>query len=223
MFRQLGVVISVGLADSLNPSTVGPGLVLATGPRRARRVTEFTLGVFTVNLVAGLVLLIGPARLLIDLVPHPQGTVRHLIEVVAGAILIALAVATWTARRRLARRPLPGTKAEGRSSAFVTGASLSAVELPTAAPYLAVVAGIAASPASAPEQILLVLLYNVAFVVPLLAILVALLVAGDRAEPWLRRVGDWIARRWPVVLAGLLMFVGGALAILGGLGLLGRA
>lgn len=222
MLRQLGVVISVGLADSLNPSTVGPALVLAAGPRRLRRVTEFTLGVWTVNLVAGLVLLIGPARLLLDLVPHPQRNVRHLIELIAGVVLIALAVITWASRRRLARRPLPMTNTEGRSSAFVTGASLAAVELPTAAPYLAVVAGIAASTATAPEQILLVVLYNVAFVVPLLAVVVALLVAGDRADPWLTRLGAWLQRRWPVVLAGLLMFVGGALATLGGLGLLGR-
>ena len=222
MLRQLGVVISVGLADSLNPSTVGPALFLAAGPRRVRRVAEFTLGVAAVNLLAGFVLLIGPARLLLDLVPHPRGTVRHVVELVAGAVLIGLAAATWTSRRRLARRPLPMAKADGGSSAFVTGVSLSAVELPTAAPYLAVVAAIAASTATVPEEILLLLLYNLAFVAPLLAVLVALVVAGDRADPWLKRVGTWLQRRWPVVLAGLFMFVGGALVILGGLGLLGR-
>jgi cytochrome c biogenesis protein CcdA len=104
----------------------------------------------------------------------------------------------------------------------VTGASLAAVELPTAAPYLAVIAGLAASTLTTPEEILLLLLYNVAFVAPMLVILGALLIAGDRADPWLRRVGAWLQQRWPVVLAGLLMFVGGALLILGGLGLLGR-
>jgi cytochrome c biogenesis protein CcdA len=222
MLRQLGVVISVGLADSLNPSTVGPALVLAAGRRRIRRVVEFTLGVASVNLLAGCILLIGPARLLLGLVPHPQASVRHLVELAAGLLLIALAVATWSARRRLAAHPLPMGKAEGRSSSFVTGASLAAVELPTAAPYLAIVAGIAASSATVAEQVLLVVVYNVAFLAPLLAILVALLVAGERADPWLRGAGAWLQRRWPMVLAGLLMFVGGVLASLGALGLLGR-
>ena len=222
MLRQLGVVISVGLADSLNPSTVGPALVLAAGARRVRRVVEFTLGVASVNLLAGCVLLIGPARLLLGLVPHPQATVRHLIELAAGLLLIALAVATWLGRRKLARRPLPMAKADRSSSSFVTGASLAAVELPTAAPYLAIVAGIAASSATVPEQVLLVVIYNVAFLAPLLAILVALLVAGDRADPWLTHAGAWLQRRWPVVLAGLLIFVGGVLATLGAVGLLGR-
>ena len=41
MFLRLaGVAISVGLADSLNPSTVGPALYLATTRRRVARVVE---------------------------------------------------------------------------------------------------------------------------------------------------------------------------------------
>jgi len=221
MLRQLSVVISVGLADSLNPSTVGPALFLAAGRRRVAQVAQFTLGVLVVNLAGGLLLLIGPGRLLLDLVPHPRGTVRHIIEIAAGAVLVALAVTTWAARHKLARRALPGAKGDG-GSAFVTGASLAAVELPTAAPYLAVIAGLVASTLTTPEEILLLVIYNIAFIAPMLVILGTLIIAGDRADPWLKRVGAWLQRRWPVVLAGLLIFVGGALLILGGLGLLGR-
>ena len=53
MLRLVGVVISVGLADSLNPSTVGPALYLATVGKRVLRVMQFTIGVFSVNLVVG--------------------------------------------------------------------------------------------------------------------------------------------------------------------------
>jgi cytochrome c biogenesis protein CcdA len=219
MLRELGVVISVGLADSLNPSTLGPALYISTGRRAAWRVFQFTLGVFAVTLVGGLVLAIGPGRLLLGLVPHPQGTVRHVIELVAGVILLLVAVALWLGRHGLARRKLPITSGSG-GSALVAGASIAAVELPTAAPYFAVIAGIVASSASLPEQIGLVALYNLAFVAPLLAIVGVLLLAGDRAEPWLQKGGAWVQRRWPVVLAGLLMFVGSVLTVLGGVGLL---
>jgi hypothetical protein len=65
----------------------------------------------------------------------------------------------------------------------------------------------------------LLTLYNVAFVLPLLAIIVVLLVAGDRADPWLQKAGAWLQRRWPVVLATLLLLVGSVLAVLGGTGL----
>ena len=52
MLRRIGVVISVGLADSLNPSTVGPALYLATVQKRVVRVAQFTIGVFGVDLAS---------------------------------------------------------------------------------------------------------------------------------------------------------------------------
>lgn len=219
MLRRIGVALSVGLADSLNPSTVGPALYLATARGPAWRVTQFTLGVFGVNFAAGIVLTIGPGRLLLGLVPHPQGTVRHVLELVAGVLLLAAAVALWLGRRGLARRELPGMGGKG-GSAWIAGASIAAIELPTAAPYFAVIAGIVASTATIPEEIWLLALYNVAFVLPLLAIVVVLLVAGERAGSLLEKGGAWLQRRWPAVLAGLLLFVGGVLTVLGGAGLI---
>ncbi|MGO9821575.1 MAG: GAP family protein [Solirubrobacteraceae bacterium] len=220
LLRVAGVTASVGLADSLNPSTVGPGLYLATAGRRVLRVTQFTLGVFSVNFAAGVVLTIGPGRFLLDLVPHPRGTVRHVIELVAGVVLLIAAAGLWRQRRALARRELPmsGSGSSG-GSALVTGMSIAAVELPTAAPYFAVIAGIVASSANLPQEIGLVALYNACFVLPLLAIVAVLVFAGERADPWLQKGGAWLQRRWPVVLAVLLLVVGSALTILGGTGL----
>lgn len=221
LLRVAGVTASVGLADSLNPTTVGPALYLATAGRRLLRVTQFTLGVFSVNFVAGVVLTIGPGRLLLGLVPHPRGTVRHVIELVAGVVLVIAAAALWQQRRSLAKRELPmsASSGGGGGSALVTGMSIAAVELPTAAPYFAVIAGIVASSANLPQEIGLLALYNVCFVLPLLAIIAVLVLAGERADPWLQKGGAWLQRRWPVVLAVLLLVVGSALTILGGTGL----
>ena len=221
LLRVAGVTASVGLADSLNPTTVGPALYLATAGRRLLRVTQFTLGVFSVNFVAGVVLTIGPGRLLLGLVPHPRGTVRHVIELVAGVVLVIAAAALWRQRRSLAKRELPmsASSGGGGGSALVTGMSIAAVELPTAAPYFAVIAGIVASSANLPQEIGLLALYNVCFVLPLLAIIAVLVFAGEQADPWLQKGGAWLQRRWPVVLAVLLLVVGSALTILGGTGL----
>jgi len=216
--RLVGVVVTVGLADSLNPSTVGPALYLATVRKGVVRVMEFTIGVFSVNLVAGVILTIGPGRFLIGLVPHPQRTVRHVIEIVAGVILLGAAVAVWLGRGRLARHELP-MRSGGGSSALIAGASIAAVELPTAVPYFAVIAGIVGSSASIVQEIGLLALYNFAFVLPLLAIIVVLLLGGEHTDAWLQRGGAWLQRRWPVVLAGLLLLVGAGLTILGGTGL----
>jgi cytochrome c biogenesis protein CcdA len=221
LLRLAGIATSIGLADSLNPSTLGPALFLATTQRPARRVTLFTLGVFAVNLVAGIVLTLGPGRLVLGLIPRPDKTVRHVIELVAGVALIGAAVALFVGRRKLARRSLPMRSSGGGGSAFVAGVSIAAVELPTAVPYFAVIAAIVASDANVLEEIALVALYCAAFVLPLVAIVVVLLVAGERADPWLQRAGAWVRRRWPVVLATLLLLVGGALVLIGGAGLVG--
>ena len=213
-----GIVVSVGLADAINPSTLGPALYLATGRRPVARVLVFTAGVFLVNLVAGIALTIGPGRLLLGLVPHPRTDVKHAIELVAGIVLVGVAVALWLGRRSLSRRELPMREGGGASS-FVAGVSVAAVELPTAVPYFAVIAAIAASNASVPQSILLIVLYCVAFVSPLVAVVVVLLVARDKADPLLRRAGDWLQRRWPEVLATLLLLVGGGLTVLGATGL----
>lgn len=218
MLRRIGLMLSVGLADSINPSTVGPGLYLATVSRSVWRVLQFTIGVFAVNLAGGVVLTIGPGRALLGLVPRPHATVKHVLELVAGIVLLSVAVALWTGRRKLARRDLPGDGGRGGSS-LITGASIAAIELPTAAPYFAVIGAIVASDASVPEELGLLVIYNVAFVLPLLAIAGVLLFGGRRADDWLRRAGAWLQRRWPVVLAALLTFVGGVLAVIGGTGL----
>jgi cytochrome c biogenesis protein CcdA len=220
VLRLGGIVLAVGLADSVNPSTVGPAVYLATAKRPVARVALFTLGVFAVNLAAGIALALGPGMLLVHLVPRPDRTVRDALELAAGLVLMAIAVALWTGRRRLAGHALPMREGGGRS-ALALGASIAAVELPTAAPYLGVIAAIVAERPSTPQTIALLSVFCSAFVAPLLAILVALVVAGDRAAPVLARGGAWLERRWPVVLAALLALVGGGLLATGASGLLG--
>src|SRR5262249_35813270 len=102
----------------------------------------------------------------------------------------------------------------------IAGVVVAGIELPSALPYFAVIAAIVASDSNVAQSLGLLALYCVAFVAPLLAIAVILLIAGSRAQPWLQRGGDWIQRRWPVVLACLLLLVGSALTVLGAVGLL---
>jgi cytochrome c biogenesis protein CcdA len=212
------VALTVGLADSLSPETIGPALYLASTKRPVRGVLEFTAGVFVVNFVVGIVLTTAFGRWLLSFVPHPQATTRHLIELVAGLLLLACAAALWLGRKRLARRKLP--MASGSGSAFVTGASITAIGIPTAIPYLTVIAGIVASRSNIPTELFLLLLYNLAFVTPLLAILAILLIAGEQAAPLLARAGTWLQHEWPSLLAGLLLVIGSILLLLGAAGLI---
>ena len=86
------------------------------------------------------------------------------------------------------------------------------VELPTAFPYFAAIAAMLGSGLTMPGQLAALLLYNICFVLPLIAILATLVMTGDRAQQILERRRDQIRTRWPTVLA-ILLLGGGAVVI----------
>jgi cytochrome c biogenesis protein CcdA len=218
MVELLVIVVSIGLADCVNPGTVGPALYLATTQRAIRQLAGFAAGVFAVNLAGGLLIVLGPGRLLLSLVPEPSAAAAHVVEVVAGAAVLALAAIVWLRRERLASRGIPGGEG-GRGSGFALGAAITAVELPTAFPYFAVIATTVASGVALPAQIAALAVFNLVFVAPVLAIICVLAVAGDRAEPALVRARDWLQRNWPVLLAALGLLIGVGLVVYGAAGL----
>jgi cytochrome c biogenesis protein CcdA len=220
MLRLTALVISIGLADSLNPTTIGPALYLAGGKRPRTEVAEFTLAVFAVYLVGGLAIALGIGQAILSLVPSPDAEDRHVIETAVGAMLLASGVFLWAYRRQLAKRSTPTPKREGRSSAIL-GATITAVELPTAFPYFAAIAAIVGSGLSVPKQITLLLLFNVCFVMPLLGIVGTLWFAGDHAERLLTIGRNFLQRHWPVILAGLALIAGVFVLALGATGFAG--
>lgn len=218
MLRALLVVSAIGIADSLNPSTVGPAALLALAPRAGARILQFAAGVFVTNLVAGILLLLGPGQWLLSLLPHTDKHHRHLFEVVGGFVLLIGAVVIWAARRRLAGASTPGSGAGGRS-AFVAGATLMLAELPTAFPYFGAIAVIVGANISLPVELALIALFNLLFAAPLLAIAVVIHAAPALRRSVLEPAAAWLARRWPVVFAGLAALLGVVLATVGVVGL----
>ncbi|MDQ6817681.1 MAG: GAP family protein [Actinomycetota bacterium] len=217
MIRLIGIAISIGLADSLNPTTVAPALYLATGQRARKRVTEFTIGVLVVSLVGGIAIALGPGQLLLSLIPHPKHHVAHGIEVVAGVAMIIGAIYLWRNRERLSHRDVPEFNPTGKSS-WLLGATIAALELPTAFPYFAVIAAVVGADIEAPRQILVLVIFNVCFILPQIGIIAILTVAGDSATKVLRSIRDYLQRRWPVLVSGLALVAGIFVVLLGATG-----
>jgi len=220
MFRLVGLVVSIGLADSLNPSTIAPALYMAAGDRAAERVTEFTIGVFLVYFLGGVAIALGPGQLLLSFVPHPHRTVRYSLEIAAGAAMLAGASILWRHRDRLAEHEAPPITTSGKSSVLL-GATITAVELPTAFPYFAVIAALVGSGLGAAHQVVLLLLFNLCFVLPLIGIVATLEFAGDQAERILAAGRNFLQQHWPAVLAGLALLAGAFVVLLGATGLAG--
>ena len=219
MLRLIGIVVSIGLADSINPSTLAPALLLAAGEQGSHDVSHFMAGVFTVNFVGGALIVLGPGELVLDLAQRPSHEVSHIIEVVAGVVLLVVAGVLWRHRTRFAeKQPLAGRTSGG--SKWLLGAGIALFEFPTAFPYFAAIAAVVGSNQSIPNEILLVALYTACFVAPMLAILATLTLAGRHAQQYLERARGVMQRHWPLVLA-LLALVAGTFTIT--LGLTGLA
>ncbi|HWK16095.1 MAG TPA: GAP family protein [Solirubrobacteraceae bacterium] len=218
MLRLVGLVVSIGLADSLNPSTIAPALYLASGDHPRSHVFEFTLAVFLVSLAGGAVVALGPGQLLLAALPHPGHTVRYIFEIVAGVAMLIGAAVLWWHRDRLSSRELPAAKAEGKSSA-VLGATITVVELPTAFPYFAVIAAIVGAGLGPARALILLVLFNVCFILPLIGILLTLTFAGSRADQLLGWGRNLLQAHWPAVLSILALVAGLFVTVLGITGL----
>jgi cytochrome c biogenesis protein CcdA len=216
------IVSGIAIVDSLNPGTVAPALALAVSAQASRRIIEFGLGILTVNVLGGVLIVLGPGAWLFDQIPSPSGHLKHVLALVAGIALVVAALGLLIAHERLTRpKPLKADEAgepRGRS-AFIFGAGLALAELPTAFPYFAALAAIDAADVSVPAEAVLVVVFNVLFLLPvfLIAGLIAVFpTVGDTLVEPIRR---WMSRHWTQVLATVLGAGGSILAIYGARGL----
>jgi cytochrome c biogenesis protein CcdA len=221
MLRLSLLVTSIALADSINPATVGPAMYMSTRARARRRIGEFAAAFLVVNLVGGALLVLGPGQFILSLAHRPSRLTKHLVEAVAGGLLIVLAAALASGRVRFGALEVASPRFSGRS-AWAAGGVLALVELPTAFPYLAAIAAIVGSGSTLPAQLSLVALFNLVFMLPVAAILAALTLAGPGARSRLQEAGGWLRTRSRLVFAALALVAGVALLTFGLLGL-GRA
>ena len=211
-------VCSIAVADSLNPSTVGPALYLATGPDARRGLAGFIVGVFGVSTLGGLVLTLGPGRALLAAVPHPGPHAKHLAELALGFAVLLVAAVLWAMRERVARKVIRAEERGARNS-LLLGAGIMAVELPTALPYFAVIGAIIADGGNALSQIVLLLVFNGVFVAPLLAILAIRSLARQRGIDALAAFRLRLNQRAAVVIPAVAFLAAAALLVLGSAGL----
>jgi cytochrome c biogenesis protein CcdA len=218
MLRLMGLVISIGFADSLNPTTIAPALFLAAGERPRRQVAGFTAGVFAVYLLGGLIIALGPGELLLSIIPHPGHHLGYILEVVAGGAMFTAAAFLWGYRRRLSEADTPEMDPSSRST-LLLGATITAVELPTAFPYFAAIAAVVGANIGVVKVVVLLVIFNLCFILPLLGILATLEFAGDNAQRMLTAGRARLEAHWPAILAGLALIAGLIVSLLGVTGL----
>jgi cytochrome c biogenesis protein CcdA len=210
----VGLVLSIAVVDSLNPTTIVPALFYATGPRPARTVLGFTLGFLAVNMAGGVALVLGPGQVVLAAIPRPGGNARHLLELVLGLAAVAGAIVVLLLRNRV-RESFARSEHRIERASPVTGATIAAVELPTALPYFVVIAAVVGADVNVASQVALIALFNLVYVAPLLIIAAISRVSGDRAAVRMQWIRTHLMRYSGALSAVLLLGVGIALVVAG--------
>ena len=210
-------VAAIAVPDSLNPSLIVAAVYLALGSRRVRSTAAFTAAAFAVTLSGGLLIALGLGDLILSLVPKPAPTLKYALMVAAGVALVCGGAALWWRRDSLTKHTSPRDRGVAGSvgSAALMGASIGGLELLTAFPYFAAIALIVGSSVSLAGKVFLVVLYNVIYVLPLIAIVIVCAVMGERAGRVLAPIGEWVATHWPAIVAPLAAVAGLALTTYG--------
>jgi cytochrome c biogenesis protein CcdA len=209
-------VIAIALPDSLNPSLIVAAVYLTTGPHPVRRTIAFTIAAFVVTLAGGLVIALGIGDVILSALPRLSDDAKWWLVTAFGVALVSGGVVIWWRRESLANSEPPSEPPSGGGgSAAIMGAGIAGVELLTAFPYFAAIALVAGSSAPLAGKAFLIVLYDVIYVLPLIVIVVICAVMGERGRRLLTPIGDWIAMRWPVVVAPCAGVAGAGLAVYG--------
>jgi cytochrome c biogenesis protein CcdA len=212
-------VISLAVADSVNPVTIAVALYLASTEKSGSRLAGFAVGVFGVYALGGAVLILGPGQLLDSATTSSNTAAFHIASIGLGALLLIAAVVLFRRRHQTATAGAAVAQLDARS-ALALGAAVTALDLPTAFPYFAALAAIVGSGIATGSQLLLLAAFNVIYVLPLALILAARLIAGERCDPVLERARSIIDRVAPILLVALTAVSGGGLLVRGTDGLL---
>lgn len=210
-------VAAIALPDSLNPSLIVADIYLAVGRGGFRRSFVFTIAALAVTLAGGLVVALGLGDLILSLLPKLSKAAKWRVGTAVGALLMCAAAVIWWRREALADSEPPSgrerTAGGHGGSAALAGAGIAALELLTAFPYFAAIAIIVGSSVSGGGKLFLLGLYNLIYVLPLIAIVIVCGVTGERGARVLTPAADWIAMHWPIVVAPLVATVGLAVGV----------
>jgi cytochrome c biogenesis protein CcdA len=209
-------VVVIAAPDSLNPSLIVAAVFLTLGANPVRRSLVFTITAFAVTLAGGLAIALGLGDLILSLLPKPSRTVKYDVIAVVGVLVMCGGAVLWWRRDALVSEPSDSHRepAEG-GSAVLLGAGIAGVELLTAFPYFAAIAMVLGSSVSAPGKLFLLVLYNLIYVLPLIAIVVVRATMGERGAELLVPISEWIETHWPVVAAPVAGVAGAALTAYG--------
>ncbi|MGE3275096.1 MAG: GAP family protein [Vicinamibacterales bacterium] len=215
-------VLVLALIDSINPSAIVVTLWLLSvaGARASSQVAVYVGAIFVTYFTLGAAVLLGVDLLLPSVGGAFNGTPGLIVQTLVGGALLLYGL---TAPDTPAPADAPPRQATRTYAGLVVlGVTVTALELPTAVPYFAALALMVQARLAVAAWMPLLVIYNVIFVMPPLALLAGHLFFSRRlSHPYdaLRSRLERGARSTALWIAGA---VGGWLFLTGAIELLAR-
>lgn len=209
-------IIGLALLDSLNPSLFAAQFYLLNSPKPSLRTLFFILGILLVMLLGGILILSGLQSFLENLIASIDQMILLAIQVLIGFgfLLLGFYYPLQAKTKTEAQKPVSSRLIH----AFLLGMVVMLNEITTALPYFVALEQIAQAQLNLSENLLILLLYQLFFSLPLFGFLFAYLAVRERIRQWTERVQAWIQKWTPYLLKyaciafGAFLLVGAALA-----------
>jgi Sap, sulfolipid-1-addressing protein len=219
-------VFVLAVVSSLDAGLLTAALVLLGRPRPGQQLSAYLIGGMGLSIAFGLLIVLGLHGS--KLLREPSRSTSAVIEVVAGALLIIVAIlvrsgraAQWHPRRHThdeakpSRRPSIYERTVGHDSVWIAWAAGAVYSAPGAY-YLAGLALLAKLGAPAATNVLAILGFNLIMFALIELPLVGFLVAPERTRSLTERLNRWMTDHRRTLIT-LVAGAGGAYLLISGL------
>jgi len=205
----LGQLVPLALVVALSPLTIIPAIALVLQSERARSTGLAFLSGWLLGLAATTAVFVQLPRLL-DGLSRPGPTWAPWVRIAVGTALVALGGWRWATRHRVTNQPAWLNRLSRMSP---VGAAAIGVGLILVNPKILVMnaaSGLVIGTAGLgmPGASLAVAYYTVIAGSTVLVPILAYAIAGERVDPQLERLKQWMERQHAVLIAGLFAAVG---------------
>ncbi len=221
MTELLPALLPILLVDVLNPVLFAMLVFAAGSSKPVVNSLSMLAGHTVAYFAAGIVVSLGIEQLSARLA-EPQ----RIDFVISGILALGLVWAALSTKKSGAPEASEPDWELMPLFCFGFGAILNFIGIPFALPYFAAVDQILKADLAVAESLLALVAYNALYALPFLSVPVATAIVGDRAQPFLQRINQFIERAadllmpWVFLLLGLALVADSAAYFLTGEGLI---
>lgn len=190
MTDAIGAVLALAVVDAINPSALVVALYLLSQPNVVPRLLAYVAGILVSYFAVGCALMLGAGALFARFGAALDHPVAWGVQGALGALLLAYALFA-PKQGADSMRPPAAPRRSGLAGMVLLGATVTVLEMVTALPYFAAIAIMVGAGLTTPVWLPLLLVYNLVFILPPLALLGLHLAFGSRLRD---RYGRWQAR-----------------------------